>query len=154
QFAPGVQPPRWPLSDSWTTVGTGSGTSPRTGVLGMLDMAQVRHAIDTAPPVYTPADDPTSRDLPEQNSFRVRVVVCAPGPCPADEPTLDTSPGVAIEQRQAFSFTDPTTMPGFPRYLGADGAGSPAFANVTGAASGQQLVFGDGNGFVHVLQSN
>ena len=75
QFAPGVQPPRWPLTDTWTTVANGSGATPKKGVLTTLNLDQVRAAIDKAPPVYTPADDPTSRDLPEKDAFRVRVVV-------------------------------------------------------------------------------
>src|SRR5438132_2436073 len=44
QFAPGVQPPRWPLGDTWRTVATGAGTAAKTGVLATLDLAQVRAA--------------------------------------------------------------------------------------------------------------
>ncbi|MBA3653066.1 MAG: hypothetical protein H0W70_02610, partial [Actinobacteria bacterium] len=51
--APGVQPPRWPLNDTWTTAAAGSATGPKSGVLATLDMSAVRAAIAAAPPVYT-----------------------------------------------------------------------------------------------------
>lgn len=141
QFAAGVQPPRWPLTDTWTTVARGSGTREKRGVLAHLNMTQVRKAIATAPPVYTPADDPTSRDLPEKDAFRVRVVV------------RDRRGGIpdAIEQRQFFSTDDASLMGGFPMFLDADGASSPAFADIDGAP-GNELVIADGNGLVHAFQ--
>src|SRR5947209_11943497 len=46
QFAPGVQPPRWPLTDVWTTVAAGAGREPKKGVLTRLNLDQVRAAID------------------------------------------------------------------------------------------------------------
>lgn len=143
RYAPGVQPPRYPSSDTWTTVATGSGTAPKTGVLATLDLAEVRAAIDAAPPTYTPADDPTSRDLPEKDAFRVQVVVNDGDP--------DT--GDAIEQRQYFSVPDQGLLPGFPRFLAADGATSPAFADVDGD-NVDELVIGDGNGYVHAMKAD
>src|SRR5258708_34362529 len=121
-FAPGVQPPRWPLSDSWTTIASGGGTAPKTGVLAHLNLAQVRAAIDAAPPVYTPLDDPTSTSLPEKDAFRVRVIV--------KDDRADT--GDAIEQRQYFSAADSTLLQGWPKDLSTDGAGAPTFADIDG----------------------
>jgi hypothetical protein len=146
QFAPGVQPPRWPLSDTWTTIATGAGTTPKTGKLATVDLAAVRAAIDAAPPPYTPADDPTSRDLPEKDAFRVRVVTHADGDTATPWKT-------AIEQRQYFSTHDDTLFAAYPKYLNADGASSPAFADVDGDAV-EELIVGDGNGFVHALKSD
>jgi hypothetical protein len=146
QFAPGVQPARWPASDSWTTVAQGSGTGPKSGTLAKLDMAQVRSAISLAPPPYTPADDPTSRDLPEKDAFRVRVITHADGDLVAPWKT-------AIEQRQYFSVHDDALLAAYPKYLNADGASSPAFADVDGDAR-RELVVGDGNGFVHAFKSD
>src|SRR4051794_22374899 len=143
EFAPGVQPPRWPLSDSWSTVATGSGTAPKSGTLATLDLAQVRQAIDSALPVYTPLDDPTSRDLPEKDAFRVRVVV---------HDNSGKTPD-AIEQRQAFATPDQGVLAGFPKFLGADGASSPAFADITGDGQ-NELVLADGNGFVHAFRAD
>ncbi|TML42118.1 MAG: hypothetical protein E6G27_05490 [Actinobacteria bacterium] len=141
QFAPGVQPPKWPAAESWTTVATGGGTQPTSGRLATLDLAAVRAAISAAPPPYSPADDPTSRELPEKDAFRVRVVVRASG-----------APD-AVGQRQFFSVTDPTLAAGFPKYLDADGASSPAFADIDGDGV-NELIVADGNGFVHAFKAN
>src|SRR5438477_5868846 len=146
QFAPGVQPPRWPLSDSWTTVATGAGTTPKQGKLTTLNLDQVRAAINAAPPVYTPADDPTSRDLPEKDAFRVRVAVHADG-------DTTTPWKTAIEQRQYFSHADPALLGAFPKSLNADGASSPAFADIDGDGL-NELVMADGNGFVHAFKKD
>ena len=143
QFAPGVQPPRWPLGDTWTTIGNGSGVSPKSGVLARLNLAQVRAAIDAAPPVYTPLDDPTSPDLPEKDAFRVRVIVHDDRP--------DT--GDAIEQHQFFSSTDPTLLQGWPKFLPSDGAGSPSFADINGDGK-PELIIATGDGIVHAFEAN
>ena len=143
EFAPGVQPPLWPLPDQWTVVSSGWGRAPKSGVLATLDLAAVRRAIDAAPPVYTPLNDPTSRDLPEKDAFRVRIVVHANG----SKAPIDT----AIEQRQYYSHHDVSLVAGWPRQLGADGAGSPAFADIEGTG-GNDLIIADGNGFVHAYR--
>ena len=117
------------------------------------NLSEIRASIDalnlTTPP-YTPADDPTSRDLPEQDAFRVRVVVCAGTACPAD---VDYDPSVAIEQRQYFARSDATLLPKFPVFLQGHGAASPAFADLDGDAK-DELVIADGNGFVHVYNED
>ncbi len=75
QYAPGVQPPRWPAAEKWTTVKTATADHMVEGTLATINLAEVRSAIDTSVPPYTPADDPTARSLPEKDAFRVRVVV-------------------------------------------------------------------------------
>jgi hypothetical protein len=142
QVAPGVQPPRWPLSERWTTFGKGEGTAPIDGTLATLDMTAVRALIDGGPPVYTPVDDPTSRDLPERDAFRVRVVV--------RDNRADTPD--AIEQVQAFAIDDPDLLPGFPRFLGGDGASSPAFEDLDGDGV-DELVLPTGDGLVHAFKA-
>src|SRR5207237_10892632 len=104
QSAAGVRPPRWPLSDTWTTVTTGADTGPKEGTLATIDLAKVRAAIAAAPPPYTPADDPTSPDLPEKDAFRVRVLVHADG-------DTTTPWKTAIEQRQFFAVDQPGLLP-------------------------------------------
>jgi hypothetical protein len=142
QFAPGVQPPPFPASDTWTTIAGGSGVAPKTGVLANLNMTVVRQAIKAAVPPYTPANDPTNRDLPEKDAFRIRVVV------------HDRRGGIpdAIEQRQAFAVDDASLVGGFPMFLHADGAGSAAFADIN-ADGTTELVIADGNGFLHAFSS-
>jgi hypothetical protein len=101
----------------------------------------VRAAIDAAPPVYTPLDDPTSTSLPEKDAFRVRVVV--------KDDRADT--GDAIEQVQYFSSNDSTTLPGWPRALPSDGASSPTFADINGDGK-PELIVATGDGIVHAFE--
>ncbi|HVU72982.1 MAG TPA: S8 family serine peptidase, partial [Mycobacteriales bacterium] len=141
QVAPGVQGAPYPATDAWTTVFTsGVHTTRTTGPLATIDLAQVRQLINSAPPPYNAVTDPTSRDLPEKDAFRVRVVV---------HPS--TGPD-GIEQRQYFSYDDPTRAPGWPRNLDAD-ISAPAFADLTGDGR-KEIIVGDGNGFVHAFRAD
>ena len=141
QYAPGVQPPRWPVAEKWTTVKSANATSPVEGTLATLNLAEVRAAIDKAVPAYTPADDPTARSLPEKDAFRIRVVVKT-----GNQPWQ-----TAIAQHQAFAHDDPDLVKNWPRFLDGDGAGSPAFEDLDGDGR-DELVIGDGNGFVHAYK--
>lgn len=143
QWTPGVQPPRWPATDVWRTAANGSGATPKRGVLATIDLAEVRTAILTSVPAYTPLDDPTSRDMPEKDAFRVRIVVKDTDPDTAD----------AIEQRQYFSSDDPSLADGFPLFLGADGASSPAFDDIDDDGA-DEIVIADGNGLVHAFKAD
>ena len=140
QFAPGVQPPRWPLSDAWTAFGSGAGTTAKTFSVP-LSLAAVRAAIAAAPPVYTPLDDPTSYSLPEKDAFRVRVIV--------HDDRADT--GDAIEQHQYFSSSDSTLLQGFPKELPSDGAGSPTFADINGDGR-PELILATSDGWIHAFE--
>jgi hypothetical protein len=140
-WAPGVQPPPWPAADRWVTAARGASRRPVQGRLATIDLAEVRRAIEGAPPPYTPADDPTSPDLPERDAFRVRLIVRV-----GNDPAT-----VAIDQRQFFARTDPDVVPGWPRQLRADGAGSPAFADLDGDGR-TELILADGNGLVHAFR--
>ncbi len=143
QYAPGVQPPRWPTTDPWTTVKRATATSPVEGELATINLADVRAAINRSIPPYTPADDPTAKSLPEKDAFRIRVVV----------KTGDKPWQTAIAQRQAFAHDDPALLKGWPRFLNADGAGSAAFEDLDNDGR-DELVIGDGNGFVHAFHAN
>ncbi|MEY2426255.1 MAG: hypothetical protein QOI61_1827, partial [Actinomycetota bacterium] len=143
QFAPGVQPPRWPAADRWTTVKHGAASSAVNGELATINLADVRSAIAGSIPPYTPADDPTARSLPEKDAFRIRVVV----------KTGDKPWQTAVAQRQAFAHDDPELLDGWPRFLNADGAGSPAFEDLDNDRR-DELVIGDGNGFVHAFHAD
>ncbi|HMC71531.1 MAG TPA: hypothetical protein VKJ07_20405, partial [Mycobacteriales bacterium] len=140
EVAPGVQPAPFPATDTWTTIAHGGGDHPKTGQLATLDLAQIRSLIDGAVPAYTPANDPTSVDLPEKDAFRVRVVVHTPG-----------APDV-IEQRQYFDSADTNLLKAFPKNLDAD-ATSIAFADIDGDGKAE-MVFGDGNGTVHAMKAD
>ncbi len=102
-------------------------------------------ASSTPPPApYNVLDDPTARSLPEQDAFRIRVVVHADGD--TSDPWM-----TAIDQRQAFAHDDADLVPGWPLVLGADGAGSPAFDDLDGDGR-DELVIADGDGEVHAFR--
>ncbi|MEY2417818.1 MAG: hypothetical protein QOG90_498 [Actinomycetota bacterium] len=143
QYAPGVQPPRWPATETWTTVKHASASAPVAGTLATINLAEVRAAIDSAVPPYTRADDPTARSLPEKDAFRVRVVVKT-----GDQPWQ-----TAIAQHQAFAHDDPGLVAGWPRFLDGDGAGSPAFEDLDNDGR-DELMMGDGNGYVHAYKAD
>lgn len=137
EWAPGVQP--GPAGDRWTEFGAGEGRRAYRGVLGRLDLAGVAAAVETyGPAVFDPVSDPTSPDLPERNAFRVRLIV------------TDAHGTQAVFQKQLFIAGDPDTLPGFPRDLGADGAGSGAFADLDGDG-GDELVIATSDGEIHAL---
>jgi hypothetical protein len=140
EVAPGVQPPQYPNQETWTTVASGHGSKPRTGVLAHLNLSKIHAMIAAAPSPYTAADDPTAPDHPEKDAFRVRVVVQSPG-----HPD-------AIEQRQYFAHSDHALLPHFPHYFNAD-ITSVAFADLNGDGK-DEMVFGDGNGRVHAMRPN
>jgi len=143
QYAPGVQPARWPATEEWETAASGESDRAIEGVLATVDLAEVRSAIDTSIPPYTPADDPTASSMPEQDAFRVRVVVRT-----GDQPWQ-----TAISQRQAFAHDDPALLTGWPRFLDGDGAGSPAFEDLDDDGR-DELIIGDGNGYVHAFHAD
>ena len=146
QVAPGVQPPKWPAQDHWASVAEGAGIEPYEGHLATLDLAAVRQMIETSVPPYNVLDDPTSTSLPEKDAFRIRVVVHAEGDTRQPWRT-------AIDQRQAFARDDATLLPGWPLFLGADGAGSPAFDDLDGDGR-DELLIGDGDGEVHAFRAD
>ena len=78
---------------------------------------------------------------------------CENGACPPDGSVLERDPTVGIEQRQYFSSPQPGLAAGFPKYLDADGGGSPVFAPLE--PSGRNaLILSDGNGYVHAYLPN
>ena len=105
-------------------------------------MEEVAAAVASyGPTVFDPATDPTSRDLPEKDAFRVRIRV------------TDSVGGQAVFQKQFFVTDDPDLFPGFPKQIGSDGAGSPAFADINGDGI-DELVLATSNGEVHAYGEN
>lgn len=112
------------------------------GKLATLDMAEVAAEVAAiGPAVFDPATDPTSRDLPEKNAFRVRVTV------------TDSNGAVGVFQKQFFVNEDPDLLPAFPKHMGSDGAGSPAFADID-ADGTDELVLSTANGKVHAMDQD
>ncbi|HYN36602.1 MAG TPA: hypothetical protein VEV82_06450, partial [Actinomycetota bacterium] len=142
EWAPGVQPALTGDAD-WTQVANGNDqTSAIEGQLGTLNMAEVAEEVAAyGPTVFDPATDPTSQDMPEQTAFRVRVTV------------IDSLGSQAVFQKQFFVTDDPDLLPGFPKQIGSDGAGSPAFADINSDGV-DELVLATANGEVHAYNAS
>lgn len=142
EWAPGVQDnPAVPAP--WTEVAAGNDkTAAIEGQLATLDMETVAEEVAAyGPTVFDPATDPTSRDLPEKTAFRVRVTV------------TDSAGGTGVFQEQFFVTDDPDLLEGFPKQIGSDGAGSPAFADLNGD-NVDELVLSTANGEVHAYDAS
>ncbi|MDQ3987339.1 MAG: Ig-like domain-containing protein, partial [Actinomycetota bacterium] len=142
EWAPGAQPAV--TGDAgWTEVASvRDQTSAREGVLGSLNMAEVAAAVESfGPTVFDPATDPTSRDLPEKDAFRVRVTVTA------------SDGSQAVFQKQYFVNEDTDLLAGFPKFIGSDGAGSPAFADLDSDGV-DELLLSTSDGLVHAYNAD
>ncbi len=141
QWAPGVQGPEYPGTDTWTVIGGQDGlTAPMSGTLASLDLASVAAALPdgaTGAPV-----DPADADRPDEERFsvRLRVVVTAHG-----------GPGDGLRgemQKQVFVHDDPDLRPGYPQRIDGVGAASPSFVDVDGDGI-DELVLGTDDGWIH-----
>jgi hypothetical protein len=80
EWAPGVEPPAFPATDTWTTIASQTGlTAPVDGTLGSLDLASVAASLPDGG--HGPPIDPSNANRPanEKFSVRLRVVVTAHG---------------------------------------------------------------------------
>lgn len=139
EWAPGVQPPAHPGTDTWTVIAEEEGlTAPTDGTLATLDLAEVAAALPgggEGPPV-----DAEGRPDEERSSARIRVVVTAHG---------GAGDGLVGEmQKQVFVHDDPDLLPGYPDRVAGVGAASPSFTDVDGDGD-PELVVGTDDGVVH-----
>lgn len=143
EWAPGVQPPAHPGTDTWTVAGQQSGlTAPKSGTLATLDLASIAAALPgggAGPPVD--ADD--GRPAEERFSVRLRVMVTAHGG-PGDGLTGEM-------QKQVFVHDDPDLVDGYPARIDGVGAASPSFTDVDGDGT-TELVVGTDDGDVHAYR--
>ncbi|MDQ3876972.1 MAG: S8 family serine peptidase, partial [Actinomycetota bacterium] len=177
QFAPGVQPPITG-GDTWTTIASGKQLAgngrpaPATTALGTLNMSEVADAVAAHPPAFDPANDPTSRSMPDKNAFRLRLVVddlahvsavdVAANNCPLPEDAnAELSKYQGVFQKQLHVGTagtwppsdDPDLFGGFPKQLGSDGAGAPAFVDLNGDGK-DEVVLSSSDGKIYAFQSD
>jgi subtilase family protein len=120
-----------PADSDFHTISTGHGA--RHGVLGRLDLSQIR---DFA------AKDPSSTLPPDgQEQYTVTLRLRA----------LDGN-GLKAEDRRVFDARhDPNLVPGFPRSIGTEMSGSPTYVDLDG--NGQlDLVYGTYDGTVNALR--
>jgi hypothetical protein len=154
-----------PLSSGWcdgsTVHGGGAAAAAHDGVLGSIDVAALRARFpagtDFSGPIPT-ASPATGNGRPffAPHAFTFKVVVT---------PTTGT-PRTGEDQRTAWLHRDEDLLDAFPRTIGAggsiggptatptaDGASSPAFADLDGD-NRNDLVFADSDGFVHAIASD
>lgn len=141
QWAPGVQGPEHPGTDTWTVIGGQSGlTTATSGPLATLDLAAVAAALPdgaSGAPV-----DPSDGGRPDEERFsvRLRVVVTAHG---------GDGDGLRGEmQKQVFVHDDPDLRPGYPARIDGVGAASPSFTDVDGDGT-TELVLATDDGTIH-----
>lgn len=147
QWAPGAQPR--PAGDDqggqWRTLASGESTTAISGELALLPMEEIAAAVRSyGPTVFDPATDPTSQFQPEKDAFRVRVRV------------VDADGNVGNFQKQLFVLPEDTEqglLPGFPRYIGSDGAGSPALVNLD-EDQADELVLSTSDGIIHAYNDD
>ena len=125
----------------WREAASGTGeTAPIEGTLATLDMSDVAAAVELyGHTVFDPATDPTSQRQPERDAFRVRVRVTA------------SNGTTGVFQKQFFVHDDPQLMQDYPKDLGSDGAGSPAFADIDRDGV-DELVVSTSDGLIHAFK--
>ncbi len=133
EWAPGLQPPAYPATDTWTTAQAVNGlTGPRNGTLATLDLASIAAALPDGG--HGSPVDPSNQNRPDEERFsvRLRVVVTAHG---------GDGDGLRGEmQKQVFVHDDPDLVAGFPRRVAGASASSPRFADLLGDGRTELLV--------------
>ncbi|MFC0038137.1 FG-GAP-like repeat-containing protein [Actinomadura rayongensis] len=129
QWAPGIEPGE----KAFATAGSGSGTAPRDGKLGTLDLSKVPESVWKK--AYGLSSDKALSST-EQYTVTLRLRV------------WDAAGRMSEERRAIAVHHDPALRPGFPLKLGIGNESQPALADLTGTGR-QAIVYGDGDGRVH-----
>ncbi len=134
QWAPGLQPPAYPATDTWTSIGGGTG----------LSRSQGRHARDARPRAggrraarrrrrALRSTRPT-RTGPPRSASRFGCGSWSPR-------TAGASDGLSGEmQKQVFVHDDPDLAPGFPKTIPGSSSSSPRFVDLLGDGRTELLV--------------
>ncbi len=141
EWAPGLQPPEYPATDTWTVISEDAGrTEPLDGALGTLDLASVAAQLpDEA--AGAPVD---SEGRPDEDRFAVRLRV---------EVTAHGGPGdglVGEMQKQVVVHDDPDLVDGYPATIPGVGASSPLFVDIDRDGS-TEMILGTDHGSILAL---
>ncbi len=156
-----------PLNSGYCDGSTHTGAAAadaHSGVLGSIDVADLRSRFPaatnfTGPIPSASAQTGNGRPFFAPHAFTFKVVVS----------TSAGTPRTGEDQRTAFLHRDQDLLNGFPRTIGnggaggalggptgsptADGASSPAFADLDGD-NRNELIFADADGFVHAIAAD
>lgn len=131
QYAAGAQPG----DGDWMTAASGSGSAPRDGPLGNLDLSKIPASFWSA---QHRLSSTKQLETNEQYTVSIRLRVS------------DTSGRTGEERRTIAVQHDPTARPGFPKRLGASVESQPALVDLRGTGH-LAAVFGDADGKVHAI---
>ena len=154
QWAPGIEP----CDSDFRDVASGSGTSPRSGTLGTINLTAVRAALDartlssscpnppqpvtggSTPDPTAPAKGPGDRD-PNEPAFTVRVVV------------TDSDGNRGEDRKVLFDYRDTTLHSGWSKALGTGGEASERLYDLDGDNK-LDVVLADSSGELRVLNAD
>ncbi len=126
---------------TWSTAAEGSSAKAVTS-FGSINLETVRKALET----YIVPPDPggptfaAGEPNPFQHEFTVQLEV--------------SGEGIAltgIDRRVFSTFSDPTLLPGYPKFMGAGGESSTRYADLAGDDE-QELVVPTEDGFIHAIR--
>lgn len=138
EVGPGVQPRDEEFVEVFRSA---EHARPVTGELAVLDLGLVAAMLPggvTGPPVQ---DDGSGRGDPERFAFTVRVRV------------TDNRGLRGEDRRTLFLHEDPQLAPGYPLFLGADGASPPTAADID-ADGVEELIVATSNGEIHAFRAD
>ena len=124
-----------PSDDQFTQVASGTGSAPREGELGQVDLAQL--ATQAARAQFT-LSERKELETTERYTVTLRLRV------------TDAQGRVGEDRRAFFARHDDSLLPGFPRRIGPGGEGQAVLADLTGSGR-LDIVFGDTDGRVHAI---
>jgi hypothetical protein len=151
QWAPGIEP----CESDFRDVASGSGTSPRSGTLGTIDLKAVRAALDarvlssscpnppqpvtggSTPDPTAPAKGPGDVD-PNEPAFTVRVVV------------TDADGNRGEDRKVLFDYRDTSLHPGWAKAIGSGGEASERLFDLNGD-NRLDIVLADSSGELRVF---
>jgi hypothetical protein len=142
QWAPGIEPAESDFQD----VTTNTRTTPTDGEIGVLDLVQIRAALDARPnggatvDPTAPAPGPGDKD-PNEPAFTVRVVV------------TDTAGNHGEDRKVLFDYRDTTLHPGWAKDIGSGGEASPRMFDLNGDNK-LDTIQADSSGELHVFSDN
>jgi hypothetical protein len=132
-----VGPGAEPTEGQFTTQASGSGSAPKDGRLGSVDLSDLPESFWSA--AFQQSQTKTL-ETAEQYTVTLRLQV------------TDADGRMGEERRTIAVHHDPTLAPGFPKKIGHGGEGQPQLVDLQGRGH-DAIVFGDTDGTVHAIDA-